>query len=250
MFGNTPLNFVTQVKWPFNPYMQRTAPLKIDVPNGVPSSALKLPNFVDVPGMSAALRSGSTVAQGSGGHLGTVNGLVTSKLSLRFEDAHKQWKSRPLGGQSQGPVEFTFQGGKVFIDLSMGIYVLNTNRPAPGDAVSDKIFAIVYSHELLHVLDNVEMLNNWFLPKLKVIPLIDNYLVKQKPYVYGRVSDAPRLLCSEFPKFITEKLETEAHNLWAVEANRRQALRDAPAEYKKVQEKVNDLGSSRVMPRR
>lgn len=243
------VEFVTEVKWPSNGSSLRAAQYKIDVPSGVPVTAVRMPNYVDVPGMSAALRSGSTLAQGAGGQLGTVNGLVTSELRLRFDDAQRQWTSRPLGGPSQGPVEFTFLGGKVHLELSLGIYVLNTNKPPPGDAVSEKIFSVVYGHELLHVLDNIEMINSWFMPKLKMNRVIDDYLIKRKPYVYGRQADPPQRLLTEFPKFITEKLETEAHNIWAVEANRRQAVRDAPAEYKKVQDKINDLRSSRTMRR-
>lgn len=243
------VEFITEVKWPSNGLSLRAAQYKIDVPSGVPVTSIRAPNYVDVPGMSAALRSGSTLAQGTGGQLGTVNGLVTSELKLRFADVQKQWSSRPLGGPNQGPVEFTFRGGKVHLDLSLGMYVLNTNKPAAGDAVSEKIFSVVYSHELLHVLDNIEMFNNWFMPQLKMNRVIDDYLIKRKPYVYGRQADQPQRLQTEFPKFIADKLETEAHNIWAVEANRRQALRDAPAEYKKVQDKINDLRSSRTMRR-
>ena len=250
MSGPNNVEFVAEVRWPANGSMLRVAQYKIDVPGGVPMSSLRLPNYVDVPGMSAVLRSGSTLAQGAGGQLGTVNGLVTSELTLRFADASKQWNSRPLGGANQGPVEFTFQGGKVHVDLSMGIYVLNTNKPLVRDAVSEKIFSVVYSHELLHVLDNIEMINNWFMPRLKQNRVIDDYLIKRKPYIYGRQIDSPQHLSSEFPKFIKDKLETEAHNIWAVEANRRQSVRDAPAEYKKVQDKINDLRSSRTMRRR
>ena len=249
MFGNMHTEIVTEVKWPANGFMLRTSVYKIDVPNGVPSSALRMPNYVDVPGMSGALRSGSILAQGAGGQLGTVNGLVTSQIRLRFADQQRQWKSRPVGGPNQGPVEFTFQGGKVHIDLALGIYVLNTNKPIAGDSVSDKIFSVIYSHELLHVLDNIEMIDNWFLPLLKQNRIVNEYLIKRTPYVYGRGADSLQRLTMEFPKFILDKIETEAHNIWAVEANRRQAIRDAPVEYGKVQSKINDLRSSRTMRR-
>lgn len=249
MFGNMQTEIVFEVKWPSNGFMLRTSQYNISVPNGVPNSALRLPNYVDVPGMSAALRSGSTLAQSGGGQLGTVNGLVTSQITLRFADTHRQWKSRPLGAANMGPVEFTFQGGKVHIDLSLGIYVLNTAKPLPGDKISEQIFSVVYSHELLHVLDNVEMLDKWFLPLLKQNRAVDEYLMQKKPFVFGRTVDPSQKLAAEFPAFITNKIETEAHNLWAVEANRRQAIRDAPAEYRKVQSKVDDLRSSRTIRR-
>jgi len=241
---------VTEIKWPSNGFPLRASQYKIDVPAGVPNSAVRMPNFVDVSGMSAALRSGSTLAQGSGGQLGTVNGLVTSKLTLRFADPQKQWKSQPIGGINKGPVEFTFLGGKVHVDLELGIFVLSTNKPVPGDTVSDKIFSVVYSHELLHVLDNYDMLNTWFLSRLKMDRLVDDYLIKKKPYVYGRSIDSQQLLLMEFPKFIKDKIETEAHNLWAVEANKRQGVRDAPAEYGKLQDQINTLRSSRTIRRR
>ncbi|MDI1242238.1 MAG: hypothetical protein PSX80_09995 [bacterium] len=250
MFKNLQTEIVTEVKWPSNGFMLRTSQYKIDVPNGVPSSALRMPNYVDVSGMSAALRSGSTLAQGAGGQLGSVNGLVTSQLTLRFADQAKQWKSRCVGEPNRGPVEFTFQGGKVHFALALGIFVLNPNKPSPGDEVSDRIFSVIYSHELLHVVDNLDMLNNWLPPRLKQIRVIDEYLIRRKPYLYGRAVDSLDGLTREFPEFVRNKIETEAHNLWAVEANQRQAIRDAPQEYGKVQGQINDLRSSRTIRRR
>lgn len=250
MFVTAQTELVTEVKWPFNGFMLRASQYKIDIPNGVPSSAVRMPNYVDVPGLSAVLRSGSNLAQGAGGQLGSVKGLVTAKLGVKFSDAPRQWKSQPLRTPNQGPVEFAFQGGKVNIEMALGIYVLNTAKPIPGDAVSEKVFSIVYSHELLHVQDYLEMINQWFLPLLKQNKLVNEYLIRRQPYVYGRISDSPRQLIAEFPEFIRNKIETEAHNLWTTEANRRREIRDAPVEYRKLQDKIDDLQSSRTMRRR
>lgn len=250
MFVTAKSELVTEVKWPSNGFMLRASQYKIDIPNGVPSSALRMPNFVDVPALSAVLRSGSNLAQGAGGQLGSVKGLVTAKLGVKFSDVQRQWKSQALRTSNQGPVEFVFQGGKVLIEMALGLYVLNTAKPIPGDAVSEKVFSIVYSHELLHVQDYLEMINQWFLPLLKQNRVVDEYLIRRRPYPYGRPTDPPKRLLAEFPEFIRNKVETEAHNLWTTEANRRREIRDAPAEYRKLQDKIDDLQSSRTMRRR
>lgn len=245
------VSFATNVLWPGNPQIQKIAAFKIKIPGGVAKSHLRAPNYVDAPGMSAALKSGTTLAKSTGNNLGTVNGLVTSDLKLRFDDPQMQWASRPMGGADakQGPVEFSFKGGKVHLDLSLGLFVMNSNKPRTGDTTSAKIFSVVYSHELLHVFDNLDMINKWFIPKLKAEPMIDKYLEQGKPYVYGRSADSIAVLMREFFTHIQEKLETEAFNLWATEANRRQGIRDAPGEYRKVQEQIEDLRSSYVRPK-
>ena len=244
-----PVDFVTTVNWPVNPGVQKTEPFRIDVPGGVPKSALRSPKYVDVPGMSAAKRSGSSLATGSSGGLGSTAGLVTANLSVRFDDPDRQWRARPMNGEN-GPVEFSFQGGKVHIGLDLAIFVLDPYKPVRGDTISAKIFSVIYSHELLHVWDYLDMYEKWFLAKLKQEPFTDKYLVSGKPYVWGLQRESARQLIADFPKHITAKIDEEAQYVWGTESNRRQAIRDAPAEYRKVQEKVGGLRSSRNIPGR
>ena len=51
---------------------------------------------------------------------------------------------------------------------------------------------------------------------------------------------------SDFQTFIGNTIQVDIFNIWARESNRREALRDAPAEYKKVQDKVDDLRARQI----
>ena len=130
--------------------------------------------------------------------------------------------------------------------LQLGIYILDLNKPNLDDDLSVKIFAEVYSHELLHVLDEIDIVTNWLLPRVNQEPTISNYLTQAKPYVYGNQSQTLMQIETEFRTYIANTIQTEVHNVWAVEANRRQGIRDAPAEYKKVQDRIDALRSRQI----
>lgn len=237
------VNFVPNVIWSNNDLLLPADLFGVTVPTGLSSFHVRSPNYVDVTGMSRVLRSGTVAVGGAGGQLGTVNGLVTREIQVRFSDITRQWRCTPLGGPSsgQGPGRFQFQGGDVYLDLSLGIYILNTNQPSSQDQLSVDIFAAVYSHELLHVLDEIDILRNWLPSKLLVEPIIANYLVQAKPYVYGNQSQPIALVEQEFRTFIQNRMTNDAHNAWAAETTRRKDIRDAPSQYKIVQDQVDAL---------
>jgi hypothetical protein len=220
----------------------------VQVPAGLADFHVRAPNFVDVAGMSAASRAGSSARVGAGGQLAIVNGLVTNDLQVRFENFARQWRFTPQGGPTsrQGPGQFQFLGGNVLLVQSLGIYILNTNEPNPSDQLSVGIFSAVYSHELLHVLDEIDIVRNWLPPRLNTEPTIARYLVQAQTYAYGTASQTIVQVEREFQTYMQNTLQTAVHNIWAVEANRRQALRDAPAEYRIVQERVDQLRTRQI----
>jgi hypothetical protein len=241
-------NFVPNIKWSSNPNpLPAELSAGVQVPQGVANSDVRAPNFVDVAGMSRLLQS--QMARGAAGEqMKKVDGLVTKEFQARFDNTAKQWRCTPLAGPTsrQGPGKFQFQGGNVFLNHSLGIYLLNTHQPIPKDQISLDIFSVVYSHELLHVLDETDILKNWLNQKLRAEPTISRYLVQAQPFVYGNQSQPIDQVEREFHAQIQNTIETPAFNVWATESNRRKDLRDSPSEYKIVQDRVNELRSKYV----
>ncbi len=242
------INFVPNIIWSNNDLLLPADLFGVTVPSGLSDFHVRSPNYVDVTRMSQVSRSGTTARVGAGGQLALVNGLVRNDLQVRFDNMTRQWRCTPLGGPSsrQGPGQFQFQGGNVFLDLSLGIYILNINQPNAQDQISVDIFATIYSHELLHVLDEIDIVRSWLQPKLLTEPTIERYLVRTQPYVYGTQSQPIALVEREFHTFIQNTIQTAVHNVWAVEANRRQGLRDAPSEYAIVQNRVDTLRARQI----
>ncbi len=143
-----------------------------------------------------------------------------------------------------GPYQFQFTGGEVFLDLVLGIYILTTGQPDPQDDLSVKIFAVLYEHELLHVLDATDIVHNWLPPQLNREPTVVRYLLQAQPYTYGTPRQSAAQL--NFQQFIGNTIQTAIFNVWATESNRRQQQRDAPAQYRIVQDKVNTLRAAQI----
>lgn len=243
------VNFVPNIIWSANELLLPAELFGVQVPPGLDEFYVRAPNFVDVPGMNRVSGSG-TARAGAGGQLAIVNGLVTNNLQVRFVNMAKQWRCTPLGGPSsrQGPGQFQFQGGAIYLDLSLGIYILNPNKPKE-DQISVDIFATIYSHELLHVLDETDVVKNWLPLQLVTEPTILRFLVQAQTYVYGTQSQPIAQVEREFHTYIQNSIQTAVHNVWAVEVNRRQALRDSPSEYKIVQERVDTLRARQINQR-
>ena len=89
-------------------------------------------------------------------------------------------------------------------------------------------------------------MRNWLIPRLSTEPTIAKYLVRSEPYVYGNQSQNLMQVEQEFRTYIKNTIQTAIHNIWAVEANRRQGIRDAPAEYKKVQDRIDVLRGRQI----
>lgn len=242
------VNFVPNIIWSHNDLLLPADLYGVTVPTGLSGFHVRAPNYVDVTGMSRLSRSGTAARTGAGGGLALVNGMVTNDLQVRFDNIVRQWRCTPVGGASsrQGPARFEFQGGDVHLDLSLGIYILNINQPEARDQLTVDIFAAIYSHELLHVLDEIDIVRNWLTPRLLAEPTIARYLVQAQPYVFGTQSQTLAQVEQDFRAFIQTTIQTAVHNVWAVEANRRQGIRDAPAEYRIVQERVDTLRSRQI----
>ena len=240
------VNFRPNIDWPNNDLLLPAEWFDVKIPSGLSSFYIRDPNFVDITTMMKLSKDDATFASGG---LKMTEGLVTSDLKLRFADPSKQWRRTSLSATrdpNHGPFQYQFAGGDVFLDLTLGIYLLTTADYNPNDDLSVQIFARLYEHELLHVFDDVDLVNNWLIPHLNIDPDVARFLVRGEPYTYGTPAMVATQTDSDFQTFIGNTIQVDIFNIWARESNRREALRDAPAEYRKVQGKVDDLRARQI----
>jgi hypothetical protein len=138
-------------------------------------------------------------------------------------------------------------GGPVWLDVTLGLHILSMDRPDPADPLSVEIFSEIYSHELLHVADEVDVLTNWLPGRLRGESWIDRYLVQRQTFTYGRASRPIASVDEDFWRYIARQTTSAVRDsLWAPETSRRGAARDTPSEYRKVQERVDVLRARQI----
>jgi hypothetical protein len=236
------VTFRRRISWPENDLLFPAELFNVTVPPGLCSMDVRVPNIVDINKMNQ-LSSGAGYSSSSGG-LSSAYGFVNPKLTAIFPNPAAQWRRTPAPGAKNsdyGPCQFQFTGGEVILDLTLEIYVITAAEIDPNDDLSVQIFACVYEHELLHVVDALDIVNNWLPPRLNMEPDVARYLGQGQPYVYGTSTMRASQLEKEFRTSTTNPLQASIFNLWATESNRRESLRDTPAQYKIVSDKVNAL---------
>jgi hypothetical protein len=229
------VTYTPKIEWPDNARRLQAKDYKIQVPTGLSDVHIREPNFVDVAAMAAKSKEH---AVGKGSALAIVNGLVTRELGVTFANPEQQWKE--LSGSKNGPGTFHFQGGEIFLGLRLAIYVIQHVRPDPKDSISKQIFAEVYGHELLHVHDEVTLVEDFLPTDLNGDAEISNLLTK--PYNYGASGQTMVVAAVEFREYVRKRIEGLVWNdHWATKTNERARRRDAPEEYAKVQDRVDTL---------
>lgn len=173
-------------------------------------------------------------ARNTGIHKGltTVAGLTEAQMSLSFANPKKQWKqmkrSRARSGRGHESL-WKFQGGCVYVDLTVTIYVSSAyHEYAPQ-------FAFIMEHEYLHVSDEIDIITRHMPLKLKMNPTVKGFLIKptlapQVTYEWfcnGKWSEAMRMA------------------LWVVEHNKKAATRDTGPAREEYQKKFEQLSFER-----
>ena len=233
------VKYTARIDWPENDTRLDAKKFKVKVPTDLKDDQIRTPNYVDVTVMNRKAKE-KRVGSGDGG-LSMVNGLVTRNLEVRFASPATQWKL--LSTSSRGPGKFQFQGGEIFLDLHLAIFLLDHLAPDPKDDISRKIFVEIYGHELLHVLDENTIVRSALPPVLDG----DRDLAKllTEPYTYGKSSESITVLEPEFHEYMRKRIEgIVVNDHWAPRTKERAAARDLPSEYRKVQDKVDDLRAS------
>ena len=112
--------------------------------------------------------------------------------------------------------------------------------------MSVQIFAEIYGHEPLHVLDEIDIVSNWLPVRLDKEPAISAYLVQAQTFTYGTAQQSIEQAEQEFRAYIKQRIQDEARALWAAETNLRGGRRDAPAQYRIVQDRVDTLRAGQI----
>ncbi len=233
--------FRPRINWPKNELLLPARLYGVQVPAGLADIHVRDPKYVNSGVMFRLSRSNELAAW--------RYGLVDTDLKVTFRHPAAQWHRSPPGGRDtgHGPYVFQFTGGDVFLDLDLAIYILDIIKPNPTDDVSVKVFALAYDHELLHVIDEVNIIHDSHLiAEIMALPPVQMYLVRAQPFVYGTPQQsAAELSISEFVNKGLEYLKVAIVNKYTVKHNEATARRDTQENYRRLQQKIDELRTGR-----
>jgi hypothetical protein len=198
----------------------------IQIPPGLSPSGVPAPNFVTPAVMVSMLRTPQSHHRTG---LGVTHGLTTADFAVSFSNMAQQWRQIREGRSAPF---WQFYGGDVYLDVTITVYVLDGDRPQPKDDLSSRLFAVIMGHELLHVLDEIEIISKWMPSNVVRDDMVLKYLSNAQP-----VDDAmfrSWFQGNGFSNWLKD-------GIWAPEHNRRGALRDSPAQYRLLQHQIDDL---------
>ena len=198
----------------------------IKPPKGLTASDLRLPKFVRREDMMKLL--GGT-QKNNPAKLASVHGLVTAELAVTFPDVDKQWQ-RSTGAQNR--ISWRFLGGDLVLEATIAVHVLDDDRPLDKDGLSQKLFAVIWEHELEHVLDDIEIIRDWLPGQVRQDEWTRRYLV-----------DGQELPDPTFDHYIRKNNLTSwfRDGPWLGERNRRADIRDSAANYAHVSDAINEI---------
>jgi hypothetical protein len=119
----------------------------------VPHGLLTIPEPIFVPKSEMTrLSLGKSFAASPGGNVGGIlGGLTDTKLTVTFADFDSQWQIRT---NASGEKEVQFQGGSIYLQLDITVYIKK-------DVKGSYLFPSIYSHELEHVRDEIDIVRNY-----------------------------------------------------------------------------------------
>ncbi len=161
------------------------------------------------------------VQKSDGSSLKIVGGLTVSDFTTSFES--RQWQATDSG--SGGPV-WKFKGDEYTFYLSISIFVQEGFKPFP------KMVALIMEHELQHVSDEIDLMNNFLVKEIQNDPLVKEVLINKKPIEEGKFDTYFRK--NKFQDWIKD-------GIWAPEHNKRADARDSGAEWSRYRDKLDAL---------
>lgn len=199
---------------------------RIQIPPQLAASNAHAPVFVDA-GKINSLRQ--TAGGGHGPGLGVTHGLTVTDIDIGFSNLSQQWRQVRT---SAAMPSWQFVGGDVFLDATITVYVYDGDRPDLSDKLKTDIFAIIMQHELLHVLDEIDIVSRWMVPQVYSDEKVTRYLTNAELVDY-----------SMFRSWFQGDLFSNwlKDGIWAPEHNRRGSLRDGAHQYAKLQSEIQDL---------
>lgn len=143
--------------------------------------------------------------------------VATKEPSAKLQGIWKQ--------SGTSPVKWQWQGGTMQLDVTVAVYIIDKYRPV------EKAFALILSHELMHVQDDIDIVSQYLPQELQGDPLVKKYLIDQVP-----VDDA---MYRNY--FCTDMIQKNFQQTWAAERNLRGGKRDSGALYLRYIQKLATL---------
>lgn len=195
----------------------------VNVPPDLALIHARVPDYVSSKQMNVLAKQ-----KGMRTTLGIVHGLTTTEFKVSFSNMGLQWKQV----SHKGRLLWQFQGGNVYLDIKLNISILNSDKPKPNDKISQKIFSIIMSHELEHVLDEINIVSKLVPGKAYQDRMSQKYLrngaaIEDRTYNHWFVKN-------NFSDWIK-------NGIWVIEHNKMANKRDSPANYKKLQDQIDKL---------
>lgn len=195
----------------------------LKIPPELSSTSVPAPDFVD-PAKMISLRNAAVGGHGTG--VSVVHGLTVTQFAVTFPKP-TQW--RQVGTKFPS---WQFQGGDILLDVTIRVYVLEGDRPKENDDLSRQLFAVIMEHELLHVLDEIDIVTKWMPPQAYKDDMVVKYLTNAAPVDEGMYQSW----------FKTDRFSNWLKDgLWTPEHNRRGTLRDAASQYAALQNQIDDI---------
>lgn len=154
-------------------------------------------------------------------------GLVTANVAVSFAEPATQW----VKGDYRGTPWWRFQGGTIYVDLRLGLYIYDHFKTKAGDDCTFKVLARLVEHELLHIADELDIVTNWFPDAVKKDASVWQYLqegMDDSTYQKWFVSEP----------YFAKRLRND---IWNEEHIRRIEARDSAKEYDDIEDEVRKL---------
>jgi hypothetical protein len=167
-----PTRFVPRVR-----YLNQGAPPANSAPNVIPQRLQ--PIFISDTEMQrrTPVAMSRMIQQGM---MGTTFGLTVPSFSLNYLNFNQQWQSSIRPGTRMQ--QWVFQGGDVYLDLEIGVYV---DQSVSRARLRDRMLRMIMPHELLHVRDAIEIITQIMPTRLLAHPVVRDNLVNPQPMDEG-----------------------------------------------------------------
>jgi hypothetical protein len=182
------------------------------VPQGLPETCVRAPLYVTAAEMQR-LSPSRTIR--------VVAGLTTADFSVRFDDMQRQWPT--VSGASP---RRQFQGGIVYWDLLMAVYVVEGFRDF------EQIQTTIMEHELLHVADEIGIVKDYMAAQARQDDYVRRYLLEGQPVDESMFRTW--FLGTGFQDWIK-------NGIWVPEHNRRAESRDSGPEWQRYRGRIDSL---------
>jgi len=208
------VQFRTRVVWR-NTQIWPASSRRFRVPRAIGANDVRVPIYVSANQMQR-LAPSRTIA--------VVAGLTEADVAWRFDDIRRQWQQLPPA-PGTAP-RWQFQGGVVHLELSLALYVAEGFRRFP------QILSTIMEHELLHVVDELQVLSQELVAAAQRNPTVRRYLTEGTP-----------MLDRQYQSWVPGDRFTVVlrEEIWAPLHNRRARARDSGPGWEAYRRRIDEL---------